>query len=393
MKPVRIFFFLTALLMGRYTIHAQNLIGLSGDGLVVMDLSTCKYNILDTQVNYNGAYMGFSTFDQKLHRYIWESHPDSTGKDEIGVADAVTGKILNIYVTPNHTFSEIEYDATNQMLYGMGDEKFTRMDLTTGKITTIATFSSSFNEVQGVTCFDPVSETYFYQAGYTVDTSLLCMINAKTGIRNMVKIPNMMMLEYSVSTGKIYGIKQFALASYDWKKNVYSVLNSNIGYYFSQGMSTFDEKNKQYVILGADSNHNNFIYKVNVMTGAETTCSTPIGYFFNPEVDYGDTISSGSKDTTSKDTDTTALYGPLVIYPNPATGNRINVSMEGFTPGSALYVGLYNSQGICVQTRELAAPGTSSLSFPVPGPLNPGLYLITITDGKLKKTGRFLSSE
>ncbi len=384
MKRENLFFLLTVLFLGGKIAAAQTIVGLSPDGFVSMDLNTCKDTILNTNVSYNGTYMGFSTFDQKNHRYIWEAHIDSTGQDEIGVADAVTGKILNMYVIHNHLLSEIEYDEASQLLYGLGDSSFNQMDLTTGKISTIIKYSKIITCMDGVTCFDPVTETYFYQDEYNLDTCLLYMINAKTGKRSSVKIPNLGMLEYCVSTGKIYGINRFALASYDWNKKVYSVLNPYIGYYFSDGMSTFDENNKQYVILGSDSTHNNFIYKVNIITGVETKCNTPNNYFYNPEV-Y-------SADTSETSVEYEAVYGTKIldIYPNPSLSDPINASMEGFTPGCSIYLNVYNSEGFCIYSQAVIAPFAPTLRLPFTNAVNSGLYMITVTDGKLIKSGSFV---
>jgi hypothetical protein len=84
------------------------------------------------------------------------------------------------------------------------------------------------------------------------------------------------------------------------------------------------------------------------------------------------------------------LFHNFLLYPNPFEEEFI-IDLEGKDPGSKINLKIYNLTGQIIYDEEYIV--TTSKIYLQPGRINPGLYLITIDDGKKKITRKLIKSK
>ena len=81
------------------------------------------------------------------------------------------------------------------------------------------------------------------------------------------------------------------------------------------------------------------------------------------------------------------VYSDFQVYPNPVSGNTINVNFELQEPGDAI-INIYNLGGKVVfqQIQYFGIAGNYNLELQLPESLSNGIYLVELTNGKTRQT-------
>jgi len=359
--------------------NAQTLVGLSDSGFVSMDLTTCSYKILNRGITSDNASDGISTFDARNQRYIWETHDNASHNDIIHLTDAATGKSLEDDTVPPLRMGEIEYDPVNNTIYGLGNYTFNAYNLSTHTLSTVATYDSVVSVTIGNTCFDTVTETYYFLKSNTKSNAFLMAVAAHTGKQTLINIPNMAMPEIDKSTGILYGIDDDGFVSFELSTKKYTVINGLVPMTYYMGMSTYDARHGTYIFSYSSMGNGDYVLEIDVATGNLSSCSIPQNYFYDLEYyDKADTTQSSINQ---------ALPRLLRIFPNPSSGENFSVATEGFATGLPLHVLVYNSSGILEESQTIANHNPSGMDISL-GNHGPGLYQVIVHDGITYKSAK-----
>lgn len=68
----------------------------------------------------------------------------------------------------------------------------------------------------------------------------------------------------------------------------------------------------------------------------------------------------------------------MEIFPNPAQGKTVNITLTGIEPGEAFTLTVYDMQGRAVSTRKMGSSGTFRYTIPVAG-----IYLVQLSNDKV----------
>ena len=102
-------------------------------------------------------------------------------------------------------------------------------------------------------------------------------------------------------------------------------------------------------------------------------------------------ISSALK-ATAVDTAIVAGGYELRVWPNPSTGDRVQVELRGFRPYEAVKVMMYDVAGQEVQSRSVETDGTGAVvtELPVPSGTIQGVYLMRAASASGKAQGKLV---
>jgi len=102
-------------------------------------------------------------------------------------------------------------------------------------------------------------------------------------------------------------------------------------------------------------------------------------------------ISSALK-TAAVDTAIVASNYEMRVWPNPSTGDRVQVELRGFRPHEAVKVMMYDVAGQEVQSRSVETDGTGAVvtELPVPNGTIQGVYLMRASSASGKAQGKLV---
>ena len=372
-----LFFF--AIQNGRAQTPKRYVCGTTNYGFQVKDMSNCQTVLFDS-ISGLGGVDGGSAFDH-VHNHYLQASQDASRNNIIEVFDANTGKLLpNISLTGRY-MSEIEYDDSNNTLYGFGfNGVFVSLNLSTNVYDTITTFPAKTAIAQGNSTFDPVNGRFFDVFDYDSAKSALGIVDIHTGKITFTDA-KFSVPEYCKANGKVYGLQQsthggFSFISYDISRDKITVLDTNLDWAVMMGSGTFDDVNNLFVFEGQyAASPPNTIVMIDT-TGKVTTCTSP--NLFDPEafssgsikytapVTY-DTLKGRVTTSTGTALKNTYIYKLLynvsdsTLYANDSTKTDTTGHYQFLTNDSAVY--LYASPDSADYPNELGTYYDSSLTI------------------------------
>ena len=249
-KLLTVFIFIAVSTLIWQQTSAQKIMSYTGRNFTGLDMGSCATNTIDSAIGSMSSFNGTSTFDQVHHRYFFVSPKGTKDVSFIEGYDLDSNKDISLN-TGLSNFGEIEYDDSNNTIYGRFRNSFVWINLSTMVIDSVPVPFSFSGFMTGGSTFDQVHGVF-----YDVFTHKLQGINVHTHLAVPCTHSIEADWEYCNSDGKFYGVsnvshpKSMAFVSYDPVHDTIVVIVDSLAYsggYYSGG-SSFDQATNTYIL-------------------------------------------------------------------------------------------------------------------------------------------------